>query len=620
LKNEKLAILDCGGQYTKSIDRKIRELGVKSDIFPMNVSHKELADYTAIILSGGPAPISSSDAPAFDENIFDLGLPMLGICYGMRLINDHFGGKSESQEKIGSGQRTIKITEACPIFAGLDKEQAVLIGHADSVIKLAQGFYVIAKADDIAAAICSPQRKIVGLQFHPEVELSENGTRMLENFLRRVCAFKETYALEDRIETSVKMIRERVGNNNVISLVSGGVDSAVTTALLLKALDSDKVWAIHVDHGLMRLKESESIINNLKKLGLKHLQKIDAEEIFFNTPVDIGDGVTAGPLCKVCDPEFKRNIIGSIFIKVAYDAISSLGLDTDKTFIAQGTLRPDLIESGNPEVSAYANKIKTHHNDVDIVRQARAKGLIIETNWDWHKDEVRQVARMLGLDEEIASRQPFPGPGLGVRLICNDRPVPVEQANIDGLERYMADKNYKALIAPIASVGVHNDARSYKSLALIYARQETNDWMQLRSLVADIPNKLNFINRCAILVSGHDINLPILCNPMHICHDTAELLRHADAIVTSNLSGKKISQCFAILVPIAQSGAAAQYSIAIRAVVTSDFMTARPAIPGEDFETAALYKITEAIKDTLPQIDMVFYDLTGKPPATVEWE
>lgn len=206
------------------------------------------------------------------------------------------------------------------------------------------------------------------------------------------------------------MIREKVGNEKVIVLVSGGVDSAVTAALLVRALPPENVYAIHIDHGMMRKNESDLICENLKKLGLVHMKRVNAENEFFNGAVDDGTGKVIGPLSATVDPEKKRKIIGSMFVKVTAKAAEELGIDFDNTFLAQGTLRPDLIESGNPDVSGYANKIKTHHNDVDIIRKFREKGKIIETNWDWHKDEVRQVARMLGLDEEIASRQPFPGP------------------------------------------------------------------------------------------------------------------------------------------------------------------------------------------------------------------
>lgn len=270
------------------------------------------------------------------------------------------------------------------------------MSHGDAVKQMPEGFTLVASTEGIAAGIWCAERKIAGVQFHPEVDLTINGIAMLENFVRGICGFTETYALEDRIETSVRMIRERVGDKPVIVLVSGGVDSAVTAALLVRALPPEHVYAIHVDHGLMRKNESDVICQGLSDLGLINMRRINAEDAFFHTPLTLDDRALA-PLCELTDPEDKRAVIGNMFINVTREAADSLALDFDTTFLAQGTLRPDLIESGNPDVSGYAHKIKTHHNDVDIVRRARERGMVIETNWDWHKDEVRRVARMLGL-------------------------------------------------------------------------------------------------------------------------------------------------------------------------------------------------------------------------------
>ena len=402
---EKLAILDCGGQYTKVIDRRVRELGVKSDILPINVKAEELQEYQSIILSGGPNNISDKQRLSFDEKIFELGKPVLGICYGMQLMSDHFGGIVDNNIVKEYGQNEIWVDNTVPIFDGMEESQKVLMSHGDTVKNVPNGFKVIGKSGEAIAAIGNEEKRMYGLQFHPEVDLTEEGMKILENFIRKVAKYQDFYALDDRIETSIKMIKEKVGDNKVVVLVSGGVDSAVTAALLVKALDSDNVYAIHIDSGFMRKNESDVICENLKKLGLKNLIRENAKDIFFNTVVEV-EGKKIGPLVDTIDPETKRQIIGEIFIRIANNVIERLGLDPEHTFIAQGTLRPDLIESGNPEISGFAHKIKTHHNDVAIVREARKKGLIVETNSDWHKDEVRKVARMLGLEESIASRQP----------------------------------------------------------------------------------------------------------------------------------------------------------------------------------------------------------------------
>lgn len=616
--NEKIAILDCGGQYTKVIDRKVRELLVESDIFPVGTPAERLRDYQGIVLSGGPASVWSEQALHYDPALFELGLPVLGICYGMQLINQHFDGKVVPGLKTEYGETEITIATDCPFFAGLESRQTVLMSHGDTVSQLAPGFEVAATSGPVTAAICDPKRKIFGVQFHPEVDLTINGKRMLENFLFNICGLHGTYALEDRINTALAKIKEKVGNEKVLVLVSGGVDSAVSAALLLKALDPDHVYAIHIDHGLMRKNESDMVCENLKAQGLKHLIRENAAEVFFNTVIE-ADGKTLGPLTQLVDPEEKRNLIGEVFIRVVRNTAEKLKLDFDRTFWAQGTLRPDLIESGNPDVSGYAHKIKTHHNDVDIVRRAREKGLVIETNWDWHKDEVRQVARALGIDESIASRQPFPGPGLAVRVMCNDLTNQVTAAQHARAAEIMTqfDPAYQTQVVPIRTVGVQGDCRSHRFLALAHGQGLELEWEKVYRIGTGLPNQVDFVNRVAYVLNRKRLEGTVHCHDLRINRESVGLLREIDHLVVAKLNVKPISQAFAVLVPV---GISKRYSVAIRTFITNDFMTGRPAAIGKDISRETVAELVREIESAFPEIDLILYDVTSKPPATVEWQ
>ena len=360
--NEKVAILDCGGQYTKVIDRKVREAGVYSDIFALGTDVEKLKGYNAIILSGGPSSVWSAGAPKYDGNIFELGKPILGICYGMQLINEHFGGKVLPEVKTEYGQTIIDVDTSCPLFEGLESKQAVLMSHGDAVKVLADGFECVGKTGDVVAAIYDKKRRIIGVQFHPEVELSEkgpemrlgefkNGKVMLENFLRGICGLKEVYALEDRIQTSVDMIRKRVGDKKVMVLVSGGVDSAVTAALLTKALPPENVYAIHIDHGMMRKNESDIICKNLSSLGLVNMKRVNAAKTFFYDTVDDGNGNIIGPLAETCDPEMKRKIIGSMFISLKKGV--SRGIFSNEAGLGTGSIAHACSDTDNAVQQGY---------------------------------------------------------------------------------------------------------------------------------------------------------------------------------------------------------------------------------------------------------------------------
>jgi GMP synthase (glutamine-hydrolysing) len=623
MKTDSVAILDCGGQYTKVIDRKVRELGVRSEIFPLDVAPAELRGFDGMILSGGPGSVWGAERPDCDPGIWELGLPVLGICYGMQLLAAHFGGRVEMGKRGEYGVTELWVETASPLFEGLEANQRVLMSHGDSVLELPDGFRTIACSEDAIAAIADVDRRLYGVQFHPEVDLTDHGREMLASFLHRVCGLEGNYVLEDRIETAVAKIREQVGEHPCLVLVSGGVDSAVSAALLLQALGPDRVYAVHVDHGLMRKDESDRICQVLREMGLTHLTRMDAAEVFFHDTVEV-EGRVLGPLTSLVDPEEKRQLIGEVFLKVLREAALSLDLDFDETYWAQGTLRPDLIESGNPSISGYAHKIKTHHNDIELVRRARERGMVVETNWDWHKDEVRQVARMLGLPEEIAARQPFPGPGLAVRLIADHGAGGVTADQARAVAEAVVEWNpaYQGTVVPVQTVGVQGDQRSYRYLALVAgprgADLEDAEWEALTRLGNRLANRFDYVNRTAFVLNRRDLPGGLDHHPTYVSEETVGLLRELDAVVTEHLTLGTISQAFAVLLPVGRDG---RYSVAVRTFVTDDFMTGHPARVGIEVPARVVEELTARIEERFAdRIDLVLWDVTSKPPATVEWQ
>jgi GMP synthase (glutamine-hydrolysing) len=630
---EKIAILDCGAQYTKVIDRRIRELQVATEIFPLDVSPERLQEggFSGVILSGGPFSVYDADAPPYHPGLFELSVPILGICYGMQLMNRHFGGQVKAASRKEYGETDIQVDCRAPLFTGLGAVQRVLMSHGDSVAELAPGFCAIGNSNGTLAAIMHPEKRRYGVQFHPEVDLTEQGRAMLANFLFEICGLTGNFKLEDRLDLVIEDIQRTVGDRNVFVLVSGGVDSSVTAALLFKALGPEKVYAVHIDSGLMRHQESDLVCDALKALGLRHLRRMDAEETFLNATTDI-DGATVGPLRTEVDPEIKRRIIGDTFYHLIQQAIADVqaqeGVDLSQAFIAQGTLRPDLIESGNRDVSQSAHTIKTHHNDVPLIREQREKGLILEPNRDWHKDEVRQVGRLLGLPEALIIRQPFPGPGLGVRMLCCETPyVTADSATLHHALRQKAGQaGFQAGVLPVKSVGVQGDGRSYSHLAVLSGSITEASWPTLQGLARDIPNELHGINRVAWLINPEPALPEVMLTtvtPTRLELDTLGLLRAMDHHVTQAFEAAGllagISQLLTVLVPVDPRGQNG-YSLAIRGVVTSDYMTARPAALGKEVPLAFLKDLAAKLLLQDSRVAWVFYDITSKPPATVEWE
>jgi len=620
--SQKLAILDAGAQYGKLIDRSIRELGVESELLPMSTPAAELQkSYRAIIISGGPESVYGENAPQFDPQIFQIGLPLLGICYGMQLLAYETGGHVEKLPQREDGPAQISIVTSSPLFAELEPQQDVLLTHGDSVTQVGQGFSVIAKSGELIAGIEDPQKKLFGVQFHPEVDLTINGQKILSNFLFNIAGFSGSFTIEDREEKAIREIKAQVGSKKALVLVSGGVDSTVAAALVTKALGQENVFAIHIDTGFMRKDESKTVKLALEKNGLP-LRVIDAQDEFAYATTHIKNEETP-KLNEATEPEQKRKIIGDTYIKVTEKAVQSLKVNADAILLVQGTLRPDLIESASNSLksSHKADTIKTHHNDTELVRKLREEGKVVEPLRDYHKYEVRQLGEKLGLPSELIWRQPFPGPGLAIRILCANEPYMTSDfKEINHQLKAFERGKYSITLLPVRTVGVQGDGRTYSYLAGISGPA---NWTELMEIAKEIPKTVHSVNRI-VYIFGEKISGPITeITQTTLTPDVIEQLREADAIVNEillkNNLVKSLSQVPVISFPV-HFGIPGNHSIGIRTIITRDFMTGIPATPGVHIPVPVLEEMVQRILKEVPKISRVVYDLTSKPPGTTEWE
>ncbi|RMF92900.1 MAG: glutamine-hydrolyzing GMP synthase [Candidatus Schekmanbacteria bacterium] len=488
---EKILILDFGSQYTQLIARKIRELKVYCEIHPYNTSIEKIIDFSpkGIVLSGGPASVRENQSPQCDEKIFDLGIPVLGICYGFQLMSRHFGGKVSESPKREYGRAVINVLNDDPIFEGikeLDEEKRIVwMSHGDYVEELPESFKRIAITENCKNASAKHiNKEFYGLQFHPEVAHTVKGKEILSNFLFHICKCNGLWDMGSFVEQKVEEIRRTVGNGKVLLALSGGVDSSVASVLINKAV-GHRLHCIFVNNGVLRKGEAEKVVSTFKNHFDINLSYVNAEKEF----LDLLKGVT--------DPEKKRKIIGNHFIKVFEKEAEKLG---GFEYLAQGTLYPDVIESVS--CNGPSATIKSHHNVGGLPEKFNFK--LIEPFRELFKDEVRLVGKSLGLPEDVIYRQPFPGPGLAIRIIGEVTPERLNilrEADSIVVEEIKKADLYKkiwqsfAVLLPVKTVGIMGDERTYENVVAVRAVESldgmTADWVKLpHELLEKISNRI----------------------------------------------------------------------------------------------------------------------------------
>ena len=476
LHEQKILILDFGSQYTQNIARKVRESQVYCEIHPCTLSFDKIKAFNAkgIILSGGPASVLEEDALLCDRELFGLKIPILGICYGMQLITHILGGKVDPSTHREFGRAELMLKEFSHLFEEVNNNSTVWMSHGDRISKLPNGFKGIAfTGNSPLAAIENPVAQIYGLQFHPEVVHTAEGEKILNNFLFKICQCARNWKMDSLVEHMIQDIRNKVGDSKVVCGLSGGVDSSVAAVLIHKAI-GDNLYCLFIDNGLLRSGEKDKVESTFRDNFSINLDVIDASDKFL------------GKLKGITDPEQKRKSIGNTFIEVFEEESKRLG---DFTFLAQGTLYPDVIESvsfkGGPSAV-----IKSHHNVGGLPEKMRLK--LLEPFRELFKDEVRVLGREMGMPDEIINRQPFPGPGLAIRILgevtperleilCAADKIILQEIKTAGL--YNSLWQSFAVLLPIKTVGVMGDARTYEDVIAIRAVTSTDgmtaDWAHL---------------------------------------------------------------------------------------------------------------------------------------------
>lgn len=484
-----LLVLNFGGQYCHLIARRVRELGVYSEIKPYNITPEEIKSLNpdAIILSGGPMSVNQKGAPIPDFKIFELGIPILGICFGVQLIGKKYG-KVESPKEKEYGRKTIDVKEEGQLLKGFTKKETVWMSHGDKVTNLPKEYKILAKTDTCPyAAVENPEKKIYGVQFHPEVVHTPKGMEVLKNFLFSIVKAKKDWNLGNQKNNLIKEIKETVKDESVIMGVSGGVDSTVASFLIHEAI-GDNIHCVFIDHGLIRKNEAEEVKKAFERLHFRNFHMVDASKIFLKK------------LKGVLDPEKKRKIIGKTFIEVFDKKVLEIEKKHPEIkFLGQGTIYPDRVESA--AVSSEHDKIKSHHN-VALPKDMKLK--VLEPLKELYKDEVRELGKKLGIPKQMIERHPFPGPGLAIRILgeITDERLSilreVDHIYIEELKKSgFYDKTWQAFAAllPVKSVGVMGDERTYDYIITLRAVTSldamTADWARLPDeLLEKISNRI----------------------------------------------------------------------------------------------------------------------------------